>query len=200
MLRVAGSRSANTGLAPARTTALAQETNVKLGSTTSSPGPTPESRTDASSAELHELRNSGRAPSRCVASAASATRAAGPPPISRLAPDGLRGRLRLGFSHPRPRQRQAGAPHGGAALDGERDGFVGGRETRVHGHCRGPSARQAKDMELYGSGLPRSEAKGLPLYWQLQPRHVHLIGSMTVGNRPFLKQTRVTQTGGRAQD
>ena len=85
MLRVAGSRSANTGLAPARTTALAQETNVKLGSTTSSPGPTPESRTDASSAELHELRNSGRAPSRCVASAASATRAAGPPPISRLA-------------------------------------------------------------------------------------------------------------------
>ena len=59
--------------------------------------------------------------------------------------------------------------------------------------------RQAKDIELYGSGIPRSEAKGLPLYWQLQPRHVYLIGSMTAGNRPFLKQTRVTQTGGRAQ-
>jgi hypothetical protein len=74
MLSVSRSMSAKTGLAPARTTAFAQDTNVKLGSTTSSPGPTPARVTAASNADVQEFISNGRAPSSSRPSALSASR------------------------------------------------------------------------------------------------------------------------------
>jgi hypothetical protein len=62
-LSVLRSTSAKTGRAPARTTAFAHETNVKLGRTTSSPGPTSESWIAASRAIVQELMKSGFVPS-----------------------------------------------------------------------------------------------------------------------------------------
>ena len=53
--------SANTGRAPAFTIALAVDTKVKLGTMTSSPGPSPATRTAISSAAVHEFRINTRA-------------------------------------------------------------------------------------------------------------------------------------------
>jgi hypothetical protein len=58
---VIGSMSANTGRAPALITALAVETNVKLGRITSSPGPSPATATAISSAAVRVDTSTARA-------------------------------------------------------------------------------------------------------------------------------------------
>ena len=77
--------STNTGRAPARTTALAVVTNVKLGRMTSSPGPTPAARRAASSADVQEVV----ARTRLAPSRASSARSRSPPlgPLPPVCPD-----------------------------------------------------------------------------------------------------------------
>ena len=56
MLNVAGSMSTKTGRAPSRVTALAVAKKVKLGSSTSSPGPTSRAMSASSSASLPDAQ------------------------------------------------------------------------------------------------------------------------------------------------
>jgi hypothetical protein len=61
IVRVSGSMSTKTGVAPWRANALAVETNVKDGITTSSPGSTSSSRAASSNAAVAEWTSSAEA-------------------------------------------------------------------------------------------------------------------------------------------
>ena len=63
-LNVSGTMSANTGFAPSRHTALAVAKNVKLGTITSSPGPTPSASSDQQQSHRCPTRSQSRAPCR----------------------------------------------------------------------------------------------------------------------------------------
>ena len=61
-VKVSGSMSANTGVAPVMATALAVAANVKEGTITSSPGPIPAASSPRCRAEVPELRAIARVP------------------------------------------------------------------------------------------------------------------------------------------
>ena len=78
MLNVVGSMSTNTGRAPSRHTAPAVAKNVKLGITTSSPGPIPSAINGNNSASLPDAQPTACATPQYAATAASNRAHAGP--------------------------------------------------------------------------------------------------------------------------
>ena len=83
--RVVSSISAKTGRAPARSTALALETNVNDGQITSWPGPTPRARRASSRAWVPDVVSRTRVAPMRSASSASTRRPTGPSPATRPA-------------------------------------------------------------------------------------------------------------------
>ena len=100
--------SAKTGRAPTRRMALAVETNVKEGQTTSWPGPMPSARRASSRACVQEVVSSTRGTPSSAASRCSTRRPKGPSPAGRPA-SASRDALLLALVEPGRRKGEATA-------------------------------------------------------------------------------------------